>query len=34
MLPSQVQRNMTPVRDALQAAIDYVQTFGTFDSRR
>jgi AcrR family transcriptional regulator len=29
MLLSQVERNTTPLRDALQAAIDYVQTFET-----
>jgi hypothetical protein len=29
MLLSQVQRNPAPLRDALQAAIDYVQTFET-----
>lgn len=29
MLLSQVQRNTTPLKDALQAAIDYVQTFET-----
>ncbi|MED7828694.1 TetR/AcrR family transcriptional regulator, partial [Streptomyces chiangmaiensis] len=29
MLLAQVARNIAPLKDALQAAIDYVQTFAT-----
>jgi hypothetical protein len=29
MLLAQVARDITPLKDALQAAIDYVQTFAT-----
>jgi hypothetical protein len=30
MLLAQVARDITPLKDALRAAIDYVQTFATY----